>query len=154
MSKKKEFDLLEFEYSTVENGKHITVPTFDDCIKSIERRYEHLRTRIKTLEKENEKLKDEHYKDKEIKRITEENERLRENYRNGFPLTKEECDAINKWKEKHEKKTHKIITPEQKMTYGGAIGGTYTYHFTPTTIGVIGTIQCTCGEEFTFKNLD
>jgi hypothetical protein len=37
---------------------------------------------------------------------------------------------------------------------GGAIGGTWTYKFVPTSIGTIGTCICgKCQEEFTFQDL-
>lgn len=39
------------------------------------------------------------------------------------------------------------------MRYGGTIGGSYTYKFTPTSIGVFGTVECSCGERFDFSEL-
>lgn len=38
--------------------------------------------------------------------------------------------------------------------YGGAIGGSYSYTFTPTSLGTVGEIKCTCGDKFCFRELD
>ena len=62
-------------------------------------------------------------------------------------------DAIKEWKEKHDTEVHGFKTLEDRLHAGGLIGGRYTYHFVPTSIGVSGTIQCSCGEEFEFCKL-
>jgi len=64
-----------------------------------------------------------------------------------FNISKKEWKAIKQWQEKHIKEKH------NGSDYAGAIGGRYTYEFTPTSIGDIGTIKCGCGAEFTFKEL-
>lgn len=64
-----------------------------------------------------------------------------------FDITKEEDKAINAWVKNH------IFNRHQGHHYGGAIGGTYEYIFTPTSIGEVGTIKCTCGDSFTFREL-
>ena len=40
---------------------------------------------------------------------------------------------------------------EQMYPRGGAIGGSYTWKFVPTSIGTFGSVQCSCGEEFSFQ---
>lgn len=62
-----------------------------------------------------------------------------EHYR-GFPISAEAESQINEWKKNHRHN-------------GGAIGGTFTYEFIPTSIGTIGTIKCACGDSFTFEDL-
>lgn len=64
-----------------------------------------------------------------------------------FDITEDEQKAIDEWVEKHTQEKH------NGNTYSGAIGGRYTYEFTPTSIGTIGIIKCSCGDEFIFKNL-
>lgn len=64
-----------------------------------------------------------------------------------FNISKKEWEAIKQWQEKHIKEKH------NGNDYAGAIGGRYTYEFTPTSIGDIGAIKCGCGAEFTFKEL-
>ena len=36
----------------------------------------------------------------------------------------------------------------------GAIGGRFTYHFTPTSLGLISSISCGCGAKETLTNFD
>lgn len=62
-----------------------------------------------------------------------------EHYR-GFPISAEAESQINEWKKNHRHND-------------GAIGGTFTYEFIPTSIGTIGTIKCACGDSFTFEDL-
>lgn len=64
-----------------------------------------------------------------------------------FDTSKEEDTKIEKWKKKHLKKKH------NGNTYFGAIGGNWTYEFIPTSLGDIGTVKCSCDEEFTFREL-
>ena len=148
------FDLMEHEYSISENGKLVTVPTFDKCMDSIKRRYERLKIRINTLEEENKILRSEHYKDDEIQKMKEERDIAIKNAHNGFPMTEKEINTIKKWKKEHEKEVHNITTDDQRIQSGGAIGGTYTYSFRPTTIGTIGIIKCSCGKEFVFRTIN
>lgn len=80
-------------------------------------------------------------KDAEIKSLKNE-------LANGFGITDAEWEAIHNWQDKHIKEVHK------SDNYSGAIGGSYTYEFTPTSIGTIGIIKCFCGAEFTFRELE
>lgn len=109
--------------------------------------------RISYLEKENKKLKDEKYKDLELQKMKKELEDMKKECYNGFPITEEEKKKIEEWKNKHEQENHGLKTLKEKNSFGGAIGGTYTYEFIPTSIGVIGIIKCSCGEEFTFSDI-
>ena len=74
--------------------------------------------RIKYLEEENKKLKDEHYKDSEMQRMEAE-----------------------------------LKKAKQRAMGHGCIGGSLTWCFTPTSIGTIGEVICSCGEKFTFQDL-
>ena len=80
-------------------------------------------------------------KDREIKS-------LRNELANGFSITGEEWEAIHQWQDKHIKEVH------NGDSYSGAIGGRWTYEFTPTSIGDIGTVKCSCGAEYTFRELE
>ena len=105
-----------------------------------------------------------------IKRITEEsnkNEQLQEEnkelhgqifemekYLNrGFLITEKEYEAIQAWIRKHNEEVHGADYAAHKYRNSGAIGGAFTYEFIPTSIGVIGTVRCSCGESFIFQNL-
>ena len=80
-------------------------------------------------------------KDKEI-------ESLRNELANGFGITDEEWDTIHRWQDEHINKVH------NGNSYSGAIGGGWSYEFTPTSIGNIGIVKCSCGAEFTFRELE
>lgn len=101
---------------------------------------------IKCLRTENAHLKDEHYKDEELARMKTERDLAIKEADLGFPMTEEEVKVVNSWMGEHSKKKHgnKIC---------GAIGGRYTYKFIPTSIGIIGEVECTCGKKFTFREL-
>lgn len=128
----------------------ITVYDFDKCIASLKQRNEDQISRIKYLEEENKRIKDELYKDNELKKMKDSLEEMKENYYRGFPISEDEKKSIDKWKKKHEEEVHGAITLEQKLKRCGCIGGNYSYHFIPTSIGVSGKIKCSCGAEFEF----
>lgn len=77
---------------------------------------------------------------------------MREESYRGFPISKEEEKLIEEWKRKHESEAHNVNTEHDRMLFGGCCGGTYTYQFTPTTIGVFGSVICSCGARFNFQN--
>lgn len=88
-------------------------------------------------------------KDEEIQKLTKEIQKLKEKNTNcvEFLITPEENKEINKWIDKHVKEKH------NNNHYAGTIGGRFTYQFTSTSIGEVGEIVCSCGEEFCFRDL-
>lgn len=108
---------------------------------------------IEYLRKENKKIKDEAYKDSELDCMKKELEKTKEDLYRGFPISEKEEKAIEEWRLKHEAEAHGRKTLEQRLAAHGAIGGGYTYVFTPTSIGVVGEVKCSCGETFTFQDL-
>lgn len=98
------------------------------------------------LKKENQELKEEHYKDNEIQRLLKENQSLKEESRRGFKLSEEEEEMIKEWCEDHVKFNH-------RGKRSGAIGGRFTYNFTPTSIGTCGDITCSCGTTYRFRDI-
>ena len=101
------------------------------------------------FDEENKKLKEPFYHDEEMKRLQSTIDSLREKQRHGFFLSLEEETEIEKWKFDHEQKVHGGVKPFR----AGAIGGSFEYIFNPTSIGVIGKIRCTCGDEHVFRDL-
>lgn len=69
-----------------------------------------------------------------------------------FSLTTKELTKANEWITSHDKEKH--IVKGKKFRYAGAIGGAYTWCFTPTTIGVATTVQCSCGEKINITDYD
>jgi hypothetical protein len=70
-----------------------------------------------------------------------------------FNLTKEEVEKINAWRKDHDcKLDDDPIFPGQKKI--GAIGGQFTYLFTPTGLGTITIVRCGCGAEIDLTDVD
>lgn len=95
---------------------------------------------IERLSKENEELKNDVWKDKEMKRLKEENERLKEDYYRGFPISKEEWAKVEKFKAAHAQET-------------GVSGGGWKYIFIPTGIGTVAYIEAMNGDKLQFQEL-
>ena len=116
----------------------------DRAIKTIKDELDRNKRMISDLREENTKLKYAAYQDEELQKMKTELEETRKDYNRGFPISEEEHKHIKAWMTEHEKR---------HSNYSGAIGGGYTYCFIPTSIGIIGTVKCTCGAEFTFREL-
>ena len=56
-----------------------------------------------------------------------------------FVVSDDEADRSRKWKQDHNK-----VCPQKEV---GAIGGKFTWSFTPTGIGCILVLTCACGEK-------
>lgn len=117
----------------------------EQSIVNIQYEFNRMDKKIEKLEEENKLLKQENYKDNELKMMAEKveaAEKKAEQYwkesRFGFPMTKEERDAVRDWKIKHDKKVH-----NNPRGYHGVSGGGYIYKFYPTGIGTLG--SCICG---------
>lgn len=141
--------MADERYSVYRNGKYTMVPPINELCSALKEKFIGQEERIEYLKEEIKNLKDEHWKDNELQSMKEQYNKMRKDYYRGFPISEEEMEKVNEWQAKHEAEKH----PRPKMAppRGGAIGGSYTYHFTPTSIGVFGSIQCSCGEEFTFQ---
>lgn len=87
-------------------------------------------------------------KDERIKELEKklENERKIANETRSFAIEPEDVKRIDEWKTKHETEKH------NGSGYAGAIGGRYTYEFTPTSIGTFGRIRCACGDYFDYDD--
>lgn len=97
---------------------------------------------IKTLREENKKLKEGVWEKEEIAHLKNEYDRMRKEMILGFPITSEQADRIREWKKRYE---------GQKF---GAIGGAFTYSFTPTGIGTFASVKGPDGEVFNFQEAD
>lgn len=139
------------EFTEFVNGKLLKVhdvrAACDNFTQEIIANVSYVQGQNDRLREENKKLKDEHYKDIEIQRLVEENERLRERLSESFEIDEEGRANLYQWQKDHLAKKH------HGQRYGGAIGGRFTYSFTPTSIGTIASIKCSCGAEYCFKEL-
>lgn len=120
----------------------------DEVVSNIESRD----SRIKYLEEENKKLKDEAFKDEELKRMQEKLKRTSDALMNSFQISKKEWDKIHEWKKQHEADVHGLHTLKERISAHGAAGGGYTYEFYPTGIAIFGVVKCDrCGAKFQFQ---
>ena len=120
----------------------------DDIKKTLQQVYDHYRivcNRNDYLTKEIEKVKFEKYADEELSRLKSEYDKMKSDYYRGFPISEEEDKNIKEWIKNQQGKNPGI---------GGAAGGRFTYKFTPTGLGTVGTIiDGFTGDEFTFQEL-
>ena len=124
--------------------------TLEEVLNEIKKEFNFKEVRIKYLEKENKELKEGVWKDETLQDMKAEYERMKTDYYRGFAITEEEDRRIKEWQKKHEEEVHGLTTDEQRLKAGGAIGGRYSYHFIPTSIGISGVVRCNCGAEFEF----
>lgn len=127
--------------------KTIHIHPLSECVESIQEMVYRSEERIQELETELQNLRDEYDKDEEVAAIKAENVELQKRLNRGFPMSEDECVAVDNWCKRHKAEKHSGITNF------GAIGGEFTYSFVPTSIGVVGTVTCKCGESFCFKDL-
>lgn len=64
-----------------------------------------------------------------------------------FYLTDVEETKIAEWEDSHECSLRTSDHGMKNERYVGAIGGATTYSFTPTGLGTILVVSCTCGKE-------
>lgn len=109
-------------------------------------------SRVKYLEEENKKLKDEAFKDEELKMMQEKLKRTSDALMNSFQISKKEWDKIHEWKKQHEADVHGLHTLKERISAHGAAGGGYSYEFHPTSIVTFGSVVCDrCGAKFQFQ---
>ena len=100
------------------------------------------------LQKENQRLKSETYKDEELSTMKSKYDSMMKAYYRGFPISEEESEKIKQWMKEHDNDFYK----DTKIS---TIGGRYTYEFQPTSLGTIGTIIDTLtGDKLTFRDCD
>lgn len=94
-------------------------------------------------------LSDDLVKDKQVKKLNEQINKLNKFLSMSFIVTDVEWDEINKWQEKHIKEKHK-----GKIHTGAANESAFSYIFTPTSLGNVCYVKCNCcDEQFEFSDL-
>ena len=139
--------MSDYRCSTHTKGGFLEIPSTDKLCEMIKTKCEKYESLIEFYKKENEKLKDENYKDNELQKMKAQYEQMQNDYYRGFPISEEEQTKIQKWKEMH------IIEEHGGNENTGAIGGRFIYKFIPTSIGTIGFVECTCGCSYQFQDI-
>jgi hypothetical protein len=138
MISKKELSRLFKDVSYYRKEEFIDILTdLANCLKEADEE------RKKAVDKLAEFNKDERIKELEKKL---ENKRKRANDTRSFAIEPKDVERIDEWKARHEAEKH------NGSNYAGAIGGRYTYEFTPTSIGIFGRVRCTCGDHFDYDD--
>lgn len=141
--------MFEKKISFDKNGNPRIVYPLEEALDSIKDYFHNTEKTIEKLQSENEKLKNNVYKDEEITKLKIENDDLWESIHNsihsGFPINKEEMNRINNWRDSHNKTCN---------CRGDVSGYRFTYSFCSGGLGTIGSIKCICGEEFVFREIE
>lgn len=125
------------------DGKLIEIKKPEEIVDDLKHILDYYENTTKYLRDKIANMESDSYKDDLVASLKKERDKAVKELRNGFYITDEEKEAIDKWKKNHD---CTIKGP------GGAIGGKYTYKFVPTSIGEFGTIECACGKEFSFRD--
>ena len=78
----------------------------NECVENLQAVIDRLRGKdkqIEHLQEENNRLKDEHYKDEELKKLRERIDHLEGDCARGFPITEKEQEKIDKIRVEHKK---------------------------------------------------
>lgn len=147
------YKTYDYGINDPETGSWCTVYELDKALRAIKIRNMRDQDKIRYLESENKKLKEKIYKDEELAKMKTQLEAMQKDYYRGFPISEEDQKHIEEWQKKHEAEAHHCHTLDERLRRSGAIGGSYTYEFIPTSIGTVGKIKCSCGATFTFSEL-
>lgn len=140
-------DIEHFTYN--EYGEFLTIPTMDKLCAMLKTKFQEQERDNDHLRSELKKLLDEKWKDTELQEMREELKEVQADARRGFSISESEYNAAMNWINEHEASKHPC--PEKRFPRGGAIGGSYQWIFTPSSIGTFGEVKCSCGDSFTFQ---
>lgn len=127
---------------------HWDLGSIETVLDDLKYKFESQQKENDRLKEENRKLKEGIWRDEEMSRLKSEHEKMKRDYYRGFPISEEEQEKINNFIEDH--------TPRDengRVIHKTAIGGSFTYHFVPTSIGTAGTIEAINGDKLTFQEI-
>lgn len=125
---------------------------FKSRLDELQQIFNYQKRLINQLREKIERLESEHYKDDEICRLESRLSQIQADMNRGFPISHEEQSAILAWSDKHLREKH-WDTENVCPRYAGCAGGRFVYKFIPTSLGVLGLIECDCGEHFVFQDM-
>ena len=130
-------------YCAYRDGKFVEVPKIEDLCLALKDKFMRQEERNQYLSEENKKLKEGIWEKEETARLKAEYEKMKhEYYHLGFPITEEEKEKIDEWSKTHE-----------CTTRGTRAQGYRTFLFSPTELGIVGKVKCSCGKTFIFREL-
>lgn len=149
----KEKKMIDIESIVYKDGKAIRIPKIHDLCLALEEKFKNQEETIQALKEENERIKSENYVSEELEHMKKKLEKMENQNKNGFPISDEEMKMILLWQKNHMEKFHHIITSAKRTNLNGVSGGRFTYSFVPTSLGIIGTVKCSCGKEYCFREI-
>ena len=145
-------DMCNSEIIVPTGNSVMIVPPYETILEEARRRFQEYDSTVKRLRERVAELEDETYADRRMSEMRDELDASRRAMAQGFYLTDDERESISEWQRRHANEFHGAEGADMRI-HSGAIGGAWTYSFLPTSIGVIGTVRCFCGEKFTFRDL-
>ena len=125
------------------NGKQLMqVHDIDTVCENLKELYNSQEKQLIHLQRQMKELADENWKDTELQKMRDELKSARAELGRGFGISEAEAAEIEAWRLQHMEKRHGCKTLEDRLRAGGAIGGSMSYEFVPTSIGVVGTVYC------------
>lgn len=142
-----EMDLKEIMDMKNHNDTHTNITYIKSCLEEVEKQCEILdRMRLEAEQKVSD-----YNKDDEIVRLQEKIVNLCRQYSTGFNPSPEQWEKIAKWQEKHIKRKHRVrINPNESRKYIPGLVS-FSYEFTDTHLGRMGTVICDECKEKAFK---
>ena len=135
----------KIEYISDENHVVHQVLPMDELCAQIQLKYNTLLKRCDALDEENTRLQSEIRNEDGTAYFKNMVDSLNKKFNHGFEISDDESEKINEFIKEHDELHGKA----------GAIGGRFVYNFLPTSIGIIGTVQCiSCDKCLVFRELE
>lgn len=131
---------MDKKFSTNVDGHTLEVPSINDLCLALKEKFARQERELEMLRVENDKLKTGIWREEEMSRLKSKYDKMEKEYHRGFPISEQEQEVISQF------------IAEHRADYG-AIGGGFTYHFVPTSIGVASSIVALNGDELVFREL-
>lgn len=130
---------MDVKHYIVKDNKVITIPSSKELCEIISEKFQVQERQIEYYKDELRKVQSETYKDETVAKLKEIIIEQERRLLNGFGIWDKEMDKIQDWMKNHNHKEGSKF---------------FTYTFCPTAIGTTGTITCSCGESFQFRDIE
>ena len=130
----KNFEDIKVHNNVISEPPEIVISKIFGYLKSLYNEIDYLKRKLEPYEKGT-------HDNELIQRLQEENHSLKNElfFQNDFNFSKEEYRKGADWCVSHYKEKH-------GFGYGGVSGGSFTWRITPTGLGIIKEVKCSCGE--------